>query len=324
MRVVLGLDTSNYTTSVSAVCLETGAVIAEERMLLPVAAGDVGLRQSDAVFHHLKQLPTLMDRLVGQVVSRVGRPNWSGVGVSVRPRPLAASYMPVFQVGRAFAYSIARTHSVPLICTSHQEGHLAAAVGGTTTSEPGPCIAVHLSGGTSDVLLAVPTRFGYRITPVGEGADLHAGQFVDRVGVALGGPFPAGPWLEKLAETAVDSTFRLPTRVIGAQLSFSGPCSAAMRAIAAGESPAEVAAAVQLSIATGLEKAIRYAVSDYPAAAFCVVAGGVASNAAIRSRLIHRLHIHFPDLPVRFAPPGLSSDNAVGPAFIARRFLLND
>lgn len=117
MRVVLGLDTSNYTTSVSAVCLETGAVIAEERMLLPVAAGDVGLRQSDAVFHHLKQLPTLMDRLVGQVVSRVGRPNWSGVGVSVRPRPLAASYMPVFQVGRAFAYSIARTHSVPLICT---------------------------------------------------------------------------------------------------------------------------------------------------------------------------------------------------------------
>ena len=62
MAQILGIDTSNYTTSAALLDLETGEVH-QEKQLLPVKAGEAGLRQSDAVFHHTRQLPELLERL---------------------------------------------------------------------------------------------------------------------------------------------------------------------------------------------------------------------------------------------------------------------
>jgi N6-L-threonylcarbamoyladenine synthase len=320
MRLILGIDTSNYTTSLCAIDFDSGELVAEQRKLLPVQAGERGLRQSDALFFHVQQLPEVMDGLMGQVAGQDVQ--WRGVGVSVRPRPQAGSYMPVFRSGESFALTFARALGVPVVRTSHQEGHLAAArYYIDDIPADAPFLAVHLSGGTSDVLLAKPTRFGYRIAPFAEGADLHAGQFVDRVGVALGLPFPAGPHLEQLARQAEGTDFRIGARLVGKRLSFSGPCTAALRAIEQGVPAPDIAYAVETCIANAVAKAVSLAAAEYPEVRYCVIAGGVAANAHIRLRVTHRLRIEAPSLTVRFAPPRFSSDNALGVACIARAFL---
>ena len=50
-NVYLGIDTSNYTTS-TAVLHERDKSVVQQKKLLPVKQGELGLRQSDAVFHH--------------------------------------------------------------------------------------------------------------------------------------------------------------------------------------------------------------------------------------------------------------------------------
>ncbi len=317
------------------VSLQDGRLVSEARRLLPVGEGERGLRQSDALFFHVQQLSDVMSSLMRPIVSR--EVIWRGIGVSVRPRPLATSYMPVFLAGTRFAETFAGLCGVPLVRTSHQEGHLAAADYDLDLAFHKPFLAVHLSGGTSDVLCAVRTKFGYQTEALGSSSDLNAGQFVDRVGVALGLPFPAGPHLERLAggglnvhdgrlQTFDDSAhdedeFRLAASVKGANMSFSGPCSAALRAVDAGVPGPEVARAVFTCIANSLVKAIRNAALLRPEVTTCVLAGGVMANMSIRERVVKRLGIVLPELVVRFANPAFSSDNALGVATIAYRFL---
>lgn len=319
MRYVLGIDTSNYTTSLCAISAADGQMAAEVRRLLPVAKGQRGLRQSEALFFHVRRLPALMDDLMGQLRRQDAQAEIVAIGVSFRPRPLAASYMPAFLAGASFAAGLGRVLGVPVLQTSHQEGHIAAATHGAS-QVPSTFLAVHLSGGTSDVLLARETRLGYQITMLGEGADLHAGQFVDRVGVQLGLPFPAGSHLESLArQAASDFRLRFPASVRGASISFSGPCSAALRAVGQGQDKAEIAAAVQACIASSLVKAIQHAQTLYPAVEDCVIAGGVAENLWIRERIRHRLAVQSQSMTVHFAPSRFSSDQALGVAVIAWR-----
>ncbi|MCL6627515.1 MAG: peptidase M22 [Alicyclobacillus shizuokensis] len=333
MQWVLGIDTSNYTTSLAAVEWTEGRRVVQARSILPVPHGERGLRQSEALFFHVQRLPGLFDQLYAQLVTHDAHVVWRGIGVSVRPRPSCRSYMPVFSAGWSLASSLARTLGVPVLPVSHQENHLSAAefallrmasveTAGQESLFPlgAPFIGIHLSGGTSDVVLAQSTRFGYRIDPVGEGMDLHAGQFVDRVGVAIGLPFPTGPHLERLAEQA-DEALALPSRVVQGKMSFSGPCSAALRALADGAAPASVAKGVQVCIANSVVKAVMYAYARCPDAAGVLIAGGVAGNRAIQGRVLHRLRIQAPRLAIRFAPPEYACDNAVGCAHLARRFL---
>lgn len=327
MEWVLGIDTSNYTTSLCALAV-SGNDFVDARKLLPVEVGKRGLRQSDALFFHVQRLPVVMDQLVGQLRRDFDpNPRWGMVGVSVRPRPQASSYMPVFAAGRGFADTFTRALGISGLHVSHQEGHIAAAQFFLDMPGGQPFFAVHISGGTSDVLYAQKTKFGYLIETIGEGADLHAGQFVDRVGVALGLPFPAGPALEALAGQAevvapmgADSVYRLHSSVRGAQMSFSGPCAAALRAIDEGIPAAQIAQAVQIAIANSLVKAIRYAHEQYPGVQHCVIAGGVASNEAIRQRVMHRLRMILPDVTAYFPPVRFASDNALGVATLAKRF----
>ncbi|MCL6444319.1 MAG: peptidase M22 [Alicyclobacillus sp.] len=322
MDCVLGIDTSNYTTSLAVLSLTDGNLLADVRQLLPVAEGAKGLRQAEALFHHVRQLPQLMNELMAGVLSRCGTsPCWRAVGVSVRPRPFAASYMPVFSAGQSFAESFSRALGIPCIHTSHQEGHIAAALHFLPSLDGTPFLAVHLSGGTSDVLLARRTSFGFCVESLGEGSDLHAGQFVDRVGVALGLPFPAGPALERLADKACGGRVHLPARVNGSRMSFSGPCSAALRAIDRGEAPEEIAWAVQQAVANAVVKAVANAATEHPEVTAVVIAGGVAANKAIRRRITHRLGVLHPALAVHFAPARYASDNALGVAQIACRMM---
>ena len=196
----LGIDTSNYTTSAAVIDRE-GTVVANCKCPLPVAKGQCGLRQSDAVFAHIKNIPTLM----GMVRPYLEGGDLLAIGVSEVPRRAEGSYMPCFLSGVAAAEAAATAAKVPLYRFSHQCGHLAAALLSSKREDlfDTPFAAFHVSGGTTEVVYVKGfSSEGFSVDLLGGTADLNAGQVIDRVGVMLGIPFPCGPMLEKLAEKA--------------------------------------------------------------------------------------------------------------------------
>ena len=118
--ITLGIDTSNYATSVALVDNDTHKVIFSEKRFLPVEEGKIGLRQQQALFEHIKNLTNIFDSLKGIDIG--------AVGVSVRPKDDTDSYMPCFLAGKMSAYSIGGTMGVPVIEASHQTGHLTSAL----------------------------------------------------------------------------------------------------------------------------------------------------------------------------------------------------
>jgi N6-L-threonylcarbamoyladenine synthase len=315
MTYVLGLDTSNYTTSVCLVD-ELGNIVREERRLLQVEEGERGLQQSAALFQHVQNLPALIEK-IGVLPAGL-----AAVCASTRPRRRDGSYMPVFTAGSGLGRSLAATFGVPFLETSHQEGHIAAGEGSAEVVPADHFLAVHISGGTTDLLDVQRLSDGYEIAELGTSIDLHAGQFVDRVGVALGLPFPAGPHVEQLALQSADDSVTLPSPVNGYNLSFAGPETAAMRLIQAGANPADIARAVERCIAKGLEKTLRKAVEELGIKHLLIV-GGVAANTYIRERLQHRLEHRAVRAKLYFALPRYSTDNAFGVARLGLTQLLN-
>jgi N6-L-threonylcarbamoyladenine synthase len=302
--MIIGMDTSCYTTSL-AVIDAAGRISLNRRMLLEVESGAKGLRQSDAVFQHVRNLPKLLgdDCKVGGITAVIA---------SVTPRPVERSYLPVFSVGASYGATLAKIMGVPFFSTSHQEGHIRAGLYQQTAPD-GPFLAWHISGGTSELLLATPEHFGYALRKIGGSTDLHVGQFVDRVGVALGGPFPAGPYLEELALRSDWNKPALPVAVQGLDISFSGPASAAERMMAQGVTGPDIAWQVFKSIGQSLCRVTLRAVREYRISRVLMV-GGVASNGIIREDLLregNKAGVEFV-----FAPSGLSSDNAVGVGLI--------
>ncbi|MEL7564227.1 MAG: O-sialoglycoprotein endopeptidase [Dehalobacterium sp.] len=308
--MILGIDTSCYTTSLAVVDLG-GNLIKDIRKVLTVKPGSRGLQQSEAVFQHVQNLPVLCEELS----QGVDFEKIKAVCVSTRPRPVEKSYMPVFTVCQGFGQVLALGKKVPLFMTSHQEGHLMAGV----WSGEGPLgkefITVHLSGGTSEVLKAKRLKMGFSIEILGATGDLHAGQFVDRIGVELGLPFPAGAHLEKLAQSYIGEIPYLATGVKGYNFSFSGPETGARKLLEKGVSPPAVARAVEHCVATTLEKVLRSVVMDTGLKEILIV-GGVAANSYIRKRLICRLQHPAVGAKIYYAQPGFSTDNAVGTAQI--------
>lgn len=305
----LGIDTSAYTTSLALVDRRE-RLIWERRELLPVREGALGLRQSEAVFAHIHNLAPLW----GEGAPRLKQAPLEAVAAAVRPRPCPDSYMPVFKVGQAAGELLARTLDLPFFPLSHQEGHISAGLW-SAGLPPGRYLAVHLSGGTTEILAVEDRGEGrLRLEPRGGGADLHAGQFVDRIGVALGLTFPAGPALEACARRGRTGAITLPVAVSGAKISFSGPETRARRLLQQGVDRCDLARAVELCIADSLRAALG-AVEDRAAFDGLLVVGGVAANAFIRRRLIRG----GPVRPCHFASPSFAGDNAAGLAVLAVR-----
>ena len=304
-RVVIGLDTSCYTTSCAAVTAE-GEVVASCRRLLPVELGQRGLRQSEAVFSHVRQLPGLMEELG----KRVAGAQIAAVCASRTPRDDPDSYMPVFQVGDAQARALAAMLGVPCFASTHQRGHIAAAKVDSGIG-PGDLIAVHLSGGTTEVL----ALRGDELSLLGGTLDLHAGQVVDRVGVALGLPFPAGPELEKLARRG-KSRAELPVSMDGIRCHLSGAESQLQRWIAAGQRPPEDIARETYDVISRTVARMVCAAAEATGIRQALIAGGVASSALMREMITGRVGKRDRELRVCYGKPEYSGDNAVGAALI--------
>ncbi len=307
--VAVGIDTSAYTCSVAVMDLR-GELLSDVRIPLEVRPGELGLRQAEAVYQHVRRLPEAVAKAFDPSFPQM---NVRAVAVSRTPRPQEDSFMPVFLVGHAVASVIASTHGVPCWEASHQEGHIWAALWALPPMEMTDILAVHLSGGTTEAVLVQGVGQEHRIRPrlsiVAATGDISAGQFVDRVGNALGLPFPAGPHLERLAEGGEPGSMPLPVSVQDVKLSFSGPESAARRAIALGATPAEVARGTLECLAKSLELWLSAVVSQTGVKGI-VLAGGVVANRLVRRSLASSARLA--GCRLWFAPPKLSGDNAVG------------
>lgn len=305
----LGFDTSAYTTSMALVD-GNEALLRERRIQLPVPRGGLGLRQSEAVFKHLENITSIWTG--STAVLKRGR--LAAVAASVRPRPLARSYMPVFKVGEAFANVIAQTLSLPFMPLSHQEGHIQAGLWSAGLPR-GRYAVMHISGGTTELLDVTEESPGrMKIEPAGGSADLNAGQFIDRIGVAMGLDFPAGPGLEKMARYCSGELPVLPVAVKGTAASFSGPASQAARLLEKGCDRAALARAVEICVADSLAAAI-IALPGLSKFQGVLLVGGVAANEFIRRRMAAKLE----GLPLASADPAFAGDNAAGIAVQAAR-----
>ena len=303
MAVYLGIDTSNYTTSAAAFDDVSGCVF-QKKMLLPVKSGERGLRQSDAVFHHTQQL----FRVVSGVISECGRPDY--IGASYAPRDAEGSYMPCFLAGVSAATAFALSRALPLVQLTHQQGHIAAALYATGQPElfDQETLVFHVSGGTTDLLLCHGAE---RITPLGTSSDLYAGQAVDRLGVKLGYPFPAGVYVSEQAALCTEKV-RPKVSVHGLTCSLSGLENQCTRLLAEGRDAAYVCKYCLLCVGETLVRMANNALAEHPGLPV-VFAGGVMSSDLIRTYVTNRVpNAHF--VPGKFA-----SDNAIGISILAAR-----
>lgn len=307
-QVIIGIDTSNYTTSVALLGLD-GRLIANEKILLEVKPGERGLRQSEALFNHTVNLPMIMKNIEQSLVGK----EIVAVGVSSRPRNQDGSYMPCFLAGVSAAQSIASTLGVPFYRFSHQCGHIMAAIysSGQYDLLDGRFAAFHISGGTTELVHVCVGENGFDADIVGETADLNAGQVIDRVGVYIGLPFPAGPSLEK---EALKNTSLIPKKKISIKdmrINLSGLENLAIKLFDESGNVSLTSAFVLDYIGRAILRLMEDYEQKYGKSRF-LCAGGVMSNSIIKKMLSEKFEVYC-------AEPALSSDNAVGIAALTLR-----
>lgn len=300
----LGIDTSNYTTSAALYDPDTQTV-RQQKKLLPVREGELGLRQSDAVFAHVKQLGEIVDSLFDGETCIL-----DAIGVSTRPRDVDGSYMPCFLVGDMVTECLSASHSVPKYCFSHQQGHVAAALfsAGRLDLLKKRFLAFHLSGGTTEALLVEPDDERIlRCVKVAGSCDLKAGQAIDRVGVMLGLPFPAGKFLEELALMST-ACYKIKPTMKGLDCCLSGIENQCRKMFNAGEKREDIALFCLRSVEAALCGMTDALLSEYGNLPL-LYAGGVMSNSIIRNTMEKKYR-------GIFAKPEFSSDNAAGIAVL--------
>lgn len=305
-KIIVGIDTSNYTTSL-AIMTPEGELIANIKKLLPVKMGECGLRQSDAVFAHVKNLPDI----IGEAEQYFKEYKVAAVGVSERPRNIDGSYMPCFLCGVAIAEALAKSHNVPLYKFSHQCGHIMAALYSAKAESlmDKRFAAFHISGGTTELLDVVGDGIGFKATLVGGTKDLNAGQVIDRIGVYLGLPFPAGPHLEKVALQYNGKIPKKKVSVNGTYANLSGLENMATRMHKETNDPSATAAFVFDYLGDSILAMCKSLEAEVGETSF-VFAGGVMCNSIIKNKLAKNLEAYF-------AEPLMSADNAVGIARLA-------
>ena len=307
MSLYLGIDTSNYTTSTALYDSKTGEMI-QQKKLLPVKEGQLGQRQSDAVFHHTAQLHSLFSQLVHDVDTK----QIAAVGVSSRPRPIDGSYMPCFTVGENTAKILSAALKIPLHTFSHQEGHIAAVLFGAGREDlfSQKFLAFHVSGGTTEAVLATGFDSGFTCDLAAKTLDLNAGQAIDRVGLMLGLSFPCGPALEQLALQN-----RVPTKthpkLKGCDCCLSGVENLCQKLLSEGRDKPYVAAFCLEYIRQALSLMTDALLEKYGRLPL-LYAGGVMSNSIIKNSFTEKYN-------ASFATPAYSADNAAGIAYLCYR-----
>ncbi len=301
----LGIDTSNYTTSAALYDSETGELL-QSRRLLSVKEGELGLRQSDAVFQHTVNLPDMIDEVTKNLERKI-----DSVAVSVSPRDEKGSYMPCFMAGKGAARMIADVTGADLRFFSHQAGHIAAALYSADAMKliDREFIAFHVSGGTTEAVRVSPDKDKiFSVQMIASSLDLKAGQAIDRTGNLLGLPFPSGMMLDKLSLES-DRVYKIKPFMKDGNCSLSGLQNKCEKMKRDGEKDADIAKFCIDYISQVLYEMTKIITDKYPGLPL-VYSGGVMSNTLIRKRFTE-------EFGALFAAPGFSSDNAAGLSVLA-------
>ena len=311
-KVVVGIDTSNYTTS-CAVCDLEGKIIASYKELLSVKEGENGLRQSDAVFAHVKNFQIISARIKEKHADY----EIVAVGYSAYPRDAVGSYMPCFLVGKAVGEMISALYNIPAYAFSHQSGHIQAAMYSAGVELQEEFIAFHVSGGTTEIVRAKPqTNACFDVEIIGGSVDLHAGQALDRIGVKMGLLFPCGKKIEELALENKEKIPPVKVCVKGTSCNLSGLENLTFKLYEETQDKKLVSAYALSFISKTIEKLtenIRKENNDIK----IIFAGGVMSNKIIQNNLAKKFD------NVYFSEPEYSSDNACGVALLTRKRFLD-
>ena len=219
--------------------------------------------------------------------------------------------MPCFLVGEGQGRTLADALGVPFYPVSHQQGHIAAAAWSAGRLEllDRPMLAWHLSGGTTELLYVEPDGVNVRAQCVGGTSDISAGQLIDRTGVLLGLPFPAGKALDALASES-GPVRGFPVKLNDLTFSLSGMENKVKALAEQGEPPAEIARFTLETVASAVRRATDAARKRWPGLPV-LCSGGVASNRLLRTVMSD----------AAFAAPQYSTDNAMGAAILAWRSL---
>ena len=194
---VLGLDTSNYTTSAAVFDGADGYQLG--RLLDVCSRASLGLRQSDALFQHVKRLPELFDRLRAEGRLDCGICRRGGQ----HPAPGGGGLLHALLSGGGVpgAGRWPTPWGCPFFPAPTSRGTWPRRPGrpGGWSCWTGPFLAWHLSGGTTELLYVEPDGAGCPAPgSIGGTSDISAGQLIDRTGVLLGLHFPAGKALDAL------------------------------------------------------------------------------------------------------------------------------
>ncbi|HYE67856.1 MAG TPA: hypothetical protein VEA58_04545 [Anaerovoracaceae bacterium] len=309
--LVLGIDTSNYTTSLAITDIH-GEIAADIRKLLTVKQGERGLRQSHALFQHMENLPDIVLELYKQIdKNRIG-----AIAASDRPRSVEGSYMPVFKAGVNYGIVMAASLGVPFFKFTHQEGHLEAVRHNSSLADEAEFLAYHLSGGTTELLHV--EKNSLRI--LGRSRDLSFGQVIDRIGVALGMEFPAGREMDLIALKKKDklngSLKKIP--IEGLEINLSGIETQCQRELQKGTDPEALIYELFQKMSDCLCRLTEKAVSETGCDRI-LFTGGVTASRFIRDEI--EKYFTGQALKIVFGDPSLSSDNAVGISFLGGKEL---
>lgn len=308
--IVLGIETS---------CDETAVALVEENRAI---RADLVLSQLDdhrpfggvvpeiAARSHLEQLDSLVARALEE--AEVGFEELDGVAATAGPGLIGGVF-----VGVMTAKAIAAVRDLPFLAVNHLEGH--ALTVRLTDDLDFPYLLLLVSGGHCQ-LLAVDGVGRYR--RLGTTLDDALGEAFDKVAKLIGLPYPGGPALEAAARSGNPAAYNLPRPMLGRSaldFSFSGLKTAVRHLVAAqGEAPpdaetvADIAASFQAAAADVLadrcDRALEVFATESGQPGPLVVAGGVAANQALRTRLTKIAEAAGTRLVA--PPPALCTDNA--------------
>ena len=302
MTYILGIDTSAYTTSIALINEENNEILADERKILEVKKGQKGLRQQEAVFQHLKNLPELYSKITHDL-SKINT-----VSVSSRPRNEEDSYMPVFIVGRNFGKVISHTLNCEFLEYSHQENHISSSLIDNYKNVD-EFLAVHISGGTTEFVSAKKSIKGFETKIVGQTKDITFGQLIDRIGIMMDFPFPCGKYMEEYIKGKNVEKLTTPRIIKGSYINLSG-MENYFGNLLNKYTKEEIITSLFDYIAEYIVQVI-YSLSHLQHKTL-IISGGVASNSYIRNYIMKSIKGY----EILFPAVNNSSDNAVGLAFL--------
>lgn len=302
----LGIDTSNYATSLAVFDTNAGEVVCDCKRFLPVPGGSTGPAPERCAVPPYRR-PAGNAGRTGQK----GEPDADRSCRRIRQAPpVDGSYMPCFLAGVSAATAFCAAKGIPLVQTTHQQGHISAALFAASGADlfGKEELVFHVSGGTTDLLHC---KGPDSITCIGTSSDLYAGQAVDRLGVRLGYAFPAGIYVSQLAAACTEN-IKPKVSVRGTTCSLSGLQNQCEKLLAEGKSPEYVSKYCLLCVAETLRRMAAAALERNPGLPV-VFAGGVMSSEIVRDYITKRMQYAY------FVPGKFASDNAIGVSILAAR-----